>query len=72
MNMDAVYGKMFRYVFEPILAFFHVPENERPFVIKFYLTGVFAIVMEWIDGDCNEGIDSIIGIINNCVFGAMK
>lgn len=70
MNLDEIYGKMFKYVFEPILASFHVPEKERRFIIKFYLTGIFAIIMEWLDGDCKEDNDFIIKIINDCVLGS--
>ena len=44
MNMDEVYKRMFDHIFSPILARFYVPEAERPYVIKFYLTGVFAIL----------------------------
>ncbi len=69
MNMNEVYDKMFRYIFEPILEQFNVPGKERTFVIKFYLTGVFAIVMEWLDNDCKEDIDLIIKIICDCVMG---
>ena len=69
MNMEEVYGKMFEYVFEPILARFSVPERKRPYVIKFYLTGVFAVVMEWLDRDCLEDIGFVVKIINDCVLG---
>lgn len=69
MNMDEVYDRMFKYIFEPILARFNVPEKERPFVIKFYLTGVFAVVMEWLDGNCKEEIDFVIKVIDDCVMG---
>ena len=69
MNMNEVYGKMFKYIFEPILERFSVPGTERPFVIKFYLTGVFAIVMEWLDNDCKEDTDFIIKLIYDCVMG---
>ncbi len=69
MNMNEVYGKMFKYIFEPILERFNVPGTERPFVIKFYLTGVFAIVMEWLDNDCKEDTDFIIKLICDCVMG---
>lgn len=69
MNMKDVYEKMFKYIFEPILARFCVPEKERPYVIKFYLTGIFAIVMEWLDEDCSDDIDTIISIISDCVMG---
>lgn len=69
MNMDEVYGKMFKYIFEPILARFCIPEKERPYVIKFYLTGIFAIVMEWLKNNCEEYINLIINIIDACVMG---
>lgn len=72
MNMDEVHNRMFKYIFEPILIQFGVPPEERAYVIKFYLTGVFAIVMEWLDNDCKDDMDFIIKVINDCVFGARK
>ena len=69
MSMDEVYGKMFEHIFNPILSRFHVPEKERAYVIKFYLTGVFAIVMEWLDKDCSDDMDTVIGVITDCVTG---
>lgn len=72
MNMDEVHRKMFRYIFDPILARFLVPEKERVYVIKFYLNGVFSIVMEWLEDDCKEDMDFIIKIIFDCVLGERK
>lgn len=69
MNMSKVYDKMFKYIFEPILARFHVSPTKRPYVIKFYLTGVFAVVMEWLNNDCAEDIDLVIEVITDCVMG---
>ncbi len=69
LNMKSVYDQMFKYIFEPILEKFHIPEKERVYVIKFYLSGIFAIVSEWLDRDCADSIDSIIKIIDDCVMG---
>ena len=69
MGMGEVYGKMFEHIFNPILERFRVPENERDYLIKFYLNGVFAVVMEWIDKNCIDDMDVIIKIITNCVMG---
>ena len=69
MNMDEVYGRMFTHIFNPILDRFHVPERERAYVMKFYLTGVFAIVMEWLDRGCADDMDTIIKVITDCVMG---
>ena len=68
-NMNEVYGRMFEHLFNPILERFHVPEKERAYTIKFYLTGVFAIVMEWLDRKCCDDMDTIIKIIIDCVLG---
>ena len=69
MNLDKVYSKMFNHIFDPILSRFRVPEKERAYTIKFYLTGVFAIVMEWLDRKCCDDMDTIIKIIIDCVLG---
>ena len=69
MDFNGVYKKMFKYIFTPILERFDFPENSRPYVLKFYLTGITAIVMEWLENDCSEEIDNIIKIIIDCVAG---
>ena len=69
LSMNEVYGRMFEHIFNPILERFHVPERERAYVMKFYLTGIFAIVMEWLDNGCSEDLKTVINIIINCVMG---
>ena len=69
MDFNGVYNKIFKYIFNPILERFDFPENSRPYVLKFYLTGITAIVMEWLENDCSEEIDNIIKIIIDCVVG---
>lgn len=69
MHMDEVYNKMFEHIFSPILARFLVPEGERAYVMKFYLTGIFAIIMEWINKNCIDDMKTVIKIITDCVMG---
>ena len=69
LNMNGVYGGMFEHIFNPILERFHVPEKERAYVMKFYLTGVFAIIMEWLDKDCSDDMEKVIKVITDCVMG---
>ena len=71
-NMNEVYGRMFDYIFNPILERFSVPENERAYVTKFYLTGVFAIVMEWLDKNCSDDMETVTRVITDCVMGERK
>ncbi len=67
MGFEKVYQDMYRHIFDPLLSRFHFPEQERPFVMKFYLSGITAIVNEWIEGGCKESGESICGIIIECV-----
>ena len=69
LSMDGVYGRMFEYIFNPILERFHVSGNERSYIMKFYLTGVSAIAMEWLDKNCSDDMETIIKVITDCVMG---
>lgn len=69
MNFDAVYKKMFIYIFDPILKRFDFPEKERKYVMKFYLTGITAIVGEWINNNCSLSEDDVSKIIMECIIG---
>ena len=69
LSMNAVYGRMFVHIFNPILERFHVPEKERSYMMKFYLTGVFAIVMEWLDKNCSDDMETVTRVITDCVMG---
>ena len=69
MHMDEVYDKMFEHIFSPILARFCVPNSERAYTMKFYLTGVFAIIMEWINKNCSDKMETVLKVIIDCVMG---
>ena len=72
MDFENVYNKMFKFIFNPVLERFKFPEKEREYVLKFYLTGITAIVMEWLKNDCRESIEGISRIIIDCVMGKAK
>ena len=69
MSFDTVYNKMFRYIFNPVLDRFSFSEKDRSYILKFYLTGITAVVMEWLEKDCSDEIEDIVRIIIDCVMG---
>lgn len=69
LDFDNVYERMFSHIFSPILERFNIPETEREYTMKFYLTGITAMVMEWIKNDCRESDEDICRIIVRCVDG---
>ena len=66
MGFNAYYNKMFKYIFNPIFERFGVPEVNRHYVIKYYLTGITAVVMEWLKNGCADPIERIYEIIVEC------
>ena len=67
MDFESVHNRLFKYVFNPIFDRFSCPENDRGYIIKFYLTGITAIIMEWLERDCADEIDEIIRIISGVI-----
>ncbi|KIR03605.1 TetR family regulatory protein of MDR cluster [Lachnospiraceae bacterium TWA4] len=59
---DGVY-----YVIDKVMDRFDIPEDNRSYMIRFYLEGLNAIVKEWLDRDCDKSIDEMTQIIKECV-----
>ena len=72
LNFNSMYNDMFQAIFNPLLGRFNFPENERGYILKFYLTGITAVVTEWINKECQDSIEDISKIIINCVVGKAK
>ena len=68
-GFENVYDRMFKYIFGPILTRFHFSEKEQSYVMKFYLLGITAIVMQWVENNCADDIDFITQVIIDCIFG---
>lgn len=67
LNADATFANMFKNIFSPVMDRFRCAEENKHYVISFYIAGLIAIVSEWIKGDCADSIDEIINICMNCV-----
>ncbi len=72
MGFDGVYDDWFKNIFNPILTRFGFHKTEMTYTLKFYLMGITAIVMEWVDNNCTDSIDFISKIIMNCVVGKLN
>lgn len=69
LDFDNVYERMFSHIFSPILERFGIPEMEREYTMRFYLTGITAMVMEWLNNDCRESDEDMCRIIIRCIDG---
>ena len=67
MEVNKKYSSLYKYIIDPILNRFNVPEQEKEYMVYFYIRGILAIVDEWIKKGCKDDIDFIINIIMKCV-----
>ena len=72
MGFDGLYSDLLKDIFNPVLARYFIPERERNYFLKFYLVGITAIVMEWLDDNCTDSVDSVCKIIMKCVVGKLN
>ena len=67
LNLDDTYGRMFTHVFTPILERYNVPQEDRGYLMTFYISGLMAIISEWLKHDCSDSIEHIISVMQRCV-----
>ena len=63
------YNAMFRHIFDPILSRFSVPEEERAYMMAFFLSGISAVVTAWPRDDCRRPIGFVARVIMTCIPG---
>lgn len=64
---DKTYRQMFTHLFDPILERFSVPADERHYRITFYLKGIAGIIEEWLKDDCQDSVEQMVTVIQNCI-----
>ena len=67
LELDKSYERMLRHVFTPILDRYGVPEQDRPYLMAFYIHGLMAIISVWLKNDCADSIADVVNVIQRCV-----
>lgn len=67
MHAMAKYSGLKKYILEPILKKFKVPESRRQYYIAYYIEGIAAIIREWLNNDCRDSVETLAEIIEECV-----
>lgn len=72
LRMDQAYDQMLRCVFGPILERFQVAEQDRAYMMAFYMQGLMAIVSMWVKNDCSDSISHVSALMEWCVMHSGK
>ena len=67
LGMDKSYDRMFRHVFTPILDRYGIPQQDRRYIMAFYIQGLMAIISEWLRNDCADSIAYVVDMVQQCV-----
>lgn len=58
-HFDEIYTK----TFNPILERYGVEQGERKYLLAYHINGMYAIIIEWIKGDCKELFEYIANLL---------
>ena len=67
MQANVRYKYIKKYIIEPILKRFGVPEAYWKYYIAYYIDGTIAIIKEWLETDCQDSVEMIAAVVEECV-----
>lgn len=67
LGLDDSYAGLLRNVITPILDRYGVPGKDRSYIMAFHISGLMAIVTEWLKGNCDDSVEHIISVIQICI-----
>ena len=67
LHLEKSYAGLLQYVLFPILERFSVPEEDRPYLMAFYISGLMAVVTSWLDTGCEDSVERITSIMQRCI-----
>lgn len=67
LKENVIINHLYLNIFEPILDRFNIPKREQRYIINFYLSGIGAVMIDWIKNNCKEEISTIVNILIKCL-----
>lgn len=67
MDTDSRYTFLKKAILEPVPGRFKVPRAYYKYYISYYIEGTMAIVREWLNNNCDDSVETIIKLIEECV-----
>ena len=62
-DTERTFDQIFTRVLSPILSRYQVPTSEQRYLVRFYMSGIHAIIIEWLKGGCTDAIDTMAALI---------
>ncbi len=69
LRLNDIYTNLLQYVLFPIMERYKIPEQDRTYMMVFYINGLMAIITEWLKNNCSDPIEQMITVMQKCVMG---
>ena len=67
MDVHNKYSDLKKHVLVPILKRYNVKDSDMNYYLGFYISGIMAIIKEWIINDCKDDLTNVVNMIIKCV-----
>lgn len=67
LQVNVQYSNLKKYILQPILRRYEVPEAFHKYYIAYYIEGIIAIIKEWLNSDCLDSVEVVAAVIEECV-----
>lgn len=61
------FRRLFDILIDPIMERMSLPEEERLYIVYFYINGIMVVVSEWLRRGCDSSVEDICAIIIKCI-----
>lgn len=66
-KVNNTFDSLFNNYINHIMARFNIPEQDRKYMLTYYLSGMNSLIMSWVVNGCKEDIDHIAKLLIDCV-----
>lgn len=67
LRMQDAYRQLNRHVLTPILDRYQVPRADQTYLMRFFISGLMAIIDEWVQDDCRDSVEHVIDVMQMCI-----
>lgn len=67
-SAQASFQKLFTLLFNPIMECFRVSQEEKNYLLAFYIQGILGVILHWLKTDCRDSTETVAGLIVKYVF----
>lgn len=66
MGTEGNLARLLEHVVDPVLERFSIPERDRRYYALYHLSGINAVVSEWVGRGCADDVRHVADIISSC------